>query len=422
MQFRTVLRHLLGMLAAMVIIRWRLVTDGRDRPLVEVRVRHRRRPSGRYPCGRCGAPAARYDRGRGAPRRWRHLDMGFGTCELVARLWRVDCPGCGPTTVGVSWARHGSAFTRAFEDLVAYTAVAANKSHAARRYGIGWKAVDNICERVLAEALNGVDLLEGLVAIGIDEVKAKKGQRYLTVVSDHFTGRVIWAKKGRSKDVVGKFFDDLGEDRSKALGFVTADGAEWIRTVVAERAPDAVICLDTFHLIGWATKALDEVRRDTWQDLRASGDADKATEFKGLRWVLLRNWENLSGRQKGVIRDLATANKRMFRAWQLKEELREIMAMGPIAAARALDDWLAWASRSKLGPFVKLARTVRRYRESIEATIEWRLTNGLAESNNSEIGRLRRNARGFHKPEKFITMVMLSRGELCPDLPWQQAA
>jgi len=385
-------------------------------------VRHRRRRSGRYPCGRCGKLAGRYDRGRGQQRRWRQVDLGFGTCELVGRLWRVGCAGCGPTMVAVSWARHGSSFTRAFEDLVAYTAVAANKAHAARRYSITWKAVDNICERVLADALDGVDLLEGLVAVGIDEVKSKKGQRYLTVVSDHFTGRVIWARKGRSKQVVGEFFDDLGSDRSKALSFVTCDGAEWSRLVVVDRAPETIICLDTFHLIGWATTALDEVRRDCWRDLRASGDADKAKEFKGLRWVLLRNWENLSGKQKGVIRDLAKANKRMFRAWQLKEELRDIMAMRPTAAATALDDWLAWASRSKLAPFVKLARTVRHYRASIEATIEWRLTNGIAESNNSEIGRLRRNARGFHKPEKFITMVMLSRDELCPDLPWNQAA
>jgi len=152
--------------------------------------------------------------------------------------------------------RHGSAFTRAFEDLVAYTAVAANKAHAARRYAITWKAVDNICERVLADALDGVDLLEGLVSVGIDEVKSKKGQRYLTVVSDHFTGRVIWAKAGRSKAVVGEFFDDLGDRRSKALGIVTCDGAKWIRIVVAERAPDAIVCLDTFHLIGWATARL----------------------------------------------------------------------------------------------------------------------------------------------------------------------
>ena len=96
--------------------------------------------------------------------------------------------------------------------------------------------------------------------------------------------------------------------------------------------------------------------------------------------------------------------------------------MALLAARRALDDWLAYASRSRLKPFVKLARTIRRYRDSIEATIEWRLTNGIAESNNASIGRLRTNARGFHDPTNFITMIMLDRAGLAPNLPWSTAS
>ena len=112
----------------------------------------------------------------------------------------------------------------------------------------------------------------------------------------------------------------------------------------------------------------------------------------------------------------------MLRAWQLKEELRDIFSMPLLAAQRALDDWLAYASRSKLAPFVKLARSLRHYRASIEATIEWRLTNGIAESNNASIGRIRTNARGFHDPEAFITMIMLDRAGLAPTLPWATAS
>ena len=175
-------------------------------------------------------------------------------------------------------------------------------------------------------------------------------------------------------------------------------------------------------MVSWATDAVDQVRRVEWNTLRDAGAADAAKEFKGLRWVLLRNWENLRGNQKTVIRSLEQANRRMFRAWQLKEELRDIFALPLLAARRAIDDWLAWASRSKLAPFVKLARTIRHYRTSIEATIEWRLTNGIAESNNASIARIRTNARGFHDPEAFITMIMLDRAGLGPDLPWAPAS
>jgi transposase len=318
----------------------------------------------------------------------------------------------------VSFARHDSWFTRAFEDLVVYDAICSSKLAAARRHGVSWRAVDHMCVRVATEALGRVDLLSGLVAIAIDEVKYKKGQRYLTVVCDHMTGKVIWAAKGRTKDTVSAFFDALGDNRAAKLQFVTCDGAEWIRTVVAERAKGATICLDTFHLIGWATDALDEVRRDEWNRLRRTGGAKAAKEFKGLRWMLLRNWENLTSTQKGVIRDLERANTRAFRAWQLKEELRDIFTMPFPAACRALDRWLVYASRSRLEPFVKLARTVRHYRASIEATLEWKLTNGISESNNAAIGRIRSAARGFHEPESFITMIMLDRAGIAPRLPW----
>ena len=216
-------------------------------------------------------------------------------------------------------------------------------------------------------------------------------------------------------------FDALG-DRAGELEFVTADGATWITDVVAERAPDAIVCIDTFHVIGWATKALDEVRRAEWNKLRQAGAAKAAKQFKGLRFLLRRNWEHLSMGQRETIWALETANRRTFRAFQLKEELRDIFALPLIQARAALDAWLAYATRSKLAPFVKLARTIRRYRASIEATIEWRLTNGIAESNNASIGRLRTNARGFHTADAFITMIMLDRARLAPDLPWATAS
>jgi transposase len=417
---KSVLRKLLGLCVSTVVVMGRELVEGceggRDR--LEVWVRTKVGVKGR--CGRCGVVSPWFDNG-GGERRWRHVDVCFATCELIAEAPRVSCPEHGVTVAEVPWARHDSWFTRAFEDLVVFDAIVSSKLAASRRYGVSWRAVDHMCVRVATEALGRIDLLEGLVAIAIDEVKYKKGQRYLTVVCDHMTGRVIWATKGRTKATVGQFFDGLGDERAKNLQFVTSDGAEWIRAVVAQRAKSALICLDTFHLIGWATKALDDVRRSEWNTLRRNGGAGAAKEFKGLRWMLLRNWENLSPKQKGTIRDLERANRRSFRGWQLKEELRDIMSMPLIAAQRALNDWLSYASRSRLDPFVKLARTIRLYRDSIEATIEWKLTNGISESNNAAIGRIRSAARGFHDPESFITMIMLDRAGIAPQLPWATA-
>jgi transposase len=191
---KKVLMAVLGLCRETVVVAWEL-HDG-ERPLVEVWLRLKARGRGR--CGRCGELASFYDQGGGA-RRWRHIDVGFATCELIAAARRVKCREHGPTVTQVPWARHDSAFTRAFEDLVVHDAIVGNKQAAADRYGVSWRAVNNMCVRVATEALERVDLLDGLVAVAIDEVKYKKGQRYLTVVCDHVSGKVVWAAKGRSK-------------------------------------------------------------------------------------------------------------------------------------------------------------------------------------------------------------------------------
>ena len=119
---------------------------------------------------------------------------------------------------------------------------------------------------------------------------------------------------------------------------MTGDGAEWIHAVVAEWAEHAIVCLDTFHVVGWTTKALDEVRRQEWNRLREAGNAAGAKQLKGTRWILLRNWEHLTSAQIDVIRDLEETNLRLTRGYQLKEELREILRMPLFAARRALTE------------------------------------------------------------------------------------
>ena len=174
MRVSKVLKAICGLDREVVIRGFELV-DG-DRPRLDVWVRPKVRRRGR--CGRCGELATWFDHG-GGERRWKHLDAAYATVELVGPARRVDCAGCGPTVAVVAWARHDSAFSRAFEDLVVHDAVVDNKTAAADRYGISWRAVNNMCVRLATEALGRVDLLDGLVAVAIDEVKYEKG---------HFSG------------------------------------------------------------------------------------------------------------------------------------------------------------------------------------------------------------------------------------------
>jgi transposase len=194
-------------------------------------------------CGVCRRRCGRYDAGEGR-RRWRALDLGTTFCFLEADAPRVNCRRHGVVVTAVPWARHDCRFTRSFEDQVAWLACNCSKTAVSALMRVAWRSVGSILERVCDEARRQVDLLDGLRRIGIDEISYRKGQRYLTVVVDHHTGRLVWAASGRDRQTVLRFFDALGEERCKQLELVSCDMASWIAGPVAERCPDAVRCVD----------------------------------------------------------------------------------------------------------------------------------------------------------------------------------
>jgi transposase len=176
--------------------------DDKEQVVATVRPHHAERDR----CGVCGRRAPGFDHGEGR-RRWRTMDLGTTITYLEADAPRVRCPEHGVVVCAVPWARHGSRFTRAFEQQVAWLAVNTSGSAVAELMRTSWRSVGAICERVAAEAAREVDLLAGLRRIGIDEISHRKGQRYLTVVVDHDTGRLIWAAPGRDKATVEAFFE-----------------------------------------------------------------------------------------------------------------------------------------------------------------------------------------------------------------------
>jgi transposase len=195
-------------------------------------------------------------------RRWRALDLGTTMAFVEAGAPRVTCRRHGVVVCAVPWARHDSRFTRAFEDQTAWLAVHCSKTAVAQLMRIAWRTVGGICERVADEAAREVDLLANLKRVGIDEISHRRGQRYLTVVVCHDTGRLVWAAAGRDRKTVEAFLDALGEERCTQLELVSADMAAWVAGPIAERCPQAELCLDPFHVVMLATDALDEVRRE----------------------------------------------------------------------------------------------------------------------------------------------------------------
>ena len=316
--------------------------------------------------------------------------------------WRPTRRGCAAVSMGWSSPRcrgheppsRGS--PGEFEDTCAWLTAHAPASTVAKLLRTTWRSVTSIVTRVVAEAAGRTDRLAGLRRIGIDEIAYRKGHRYLTTVVDHDTGRLVWAAQGRNTDTMRAFFDDLGPARAAQLTHVSADGAQWIHTVVGERAPQAVLCLDPYHVVAWATTALDQIRRQTTAGLKAAGRKDAAAELAATRWALIRNPEDLSATQRGTLASIKHTNQRLFTAYLLKEQLRAVFEAKGSHGRALLAGWLAWARRARLPEFTKLAKTITHYLPLIRNTLDHGLSNARSEATNTHLRVLTRRAYGFH--------------------------
>jgi transposase len=420
---------------------WRRVLEVDERTVIEgvefdevvdalvVRVRPRRRDARR--CGRCGQRAASYDRGEGR-RRWRAPDVGVVRAFVEADAPRVNCRVHGPTVIAVPWARHAAGHTRGFDDLVAWLAVHTSKLAVVELLRIAWVTVGAIVTRVNADIDATVDRFARLRRIGIDEISYKRGHRYLIVVVDHDEGRLVWAAAGRDQATLHRFFDRLGAQRCAEISHVSADAAGWIAAVVAQRCPNAVQAMDPFHVIAWATEALDEVRRQAWNQARGGRPQRqagirrrawpaRADQLRRVRWALWKNPDRLTERQQHQLDWIAENHPSLWRAYRLKEGLRYVFAVKGDEGKQALDKWLAWASRSQLEPFIELARRLRRYRAAIDVTLEEGLSNARVESTNTKIRLFTRIAFGFKNPNALIALALLALGGHPPTLPHRTA-
>ena len=377
------------------------------------------KPSWRLPrCSECGRVCPGYDH-RLEPVRWVHL--GVGTMRLILEYAprRVECPSCGVRVELVPWARPGSRFTRPFEEMTAYLAQITNKTEVARMMGISWRTVGNIVERVVADKLDP-KRLDGLKHIGVDEFSYRKRHNYITTVVDHDRHRIVWAAEGKSSKTLDAFFDELGEERVKEVEIVTIDmSAAFIKSIEA-KVPGAQIVYDRFHVLKLASEAVDEVRRTKVRQLRELDAPEEAAAIKKSRFALLKNPWDLSAKEWDKLAAIQKHNAPLYRAYLLKESLAAIFEETKRDdAERELNRWLAWASRSRLGPFVKTARTVRKHKDGILAYVETKLSNGLVEGFNNKLRMIARRAFGFHSAGALIGMLFLCCGgvTLNPPLP-----
>ncbi len=379
--------------------------------------------SAKLRCPECGfTTRSRYD-ARPVVSTWRHLDLGPWRLEVRASLRRLVCPIHGVRTQGVPFARAGSRFTRDFEDLIGWLATTMDKTALCRLVRIDWDTVGRIIERVMATGLDK-RRLDNLFVAGVDEVSWRKGHSYVTLVSNHATGKFVWGKEGKDTDTLDCFFDELGPERSAAITAMSMDmGPAYESSAKKEgHAVNAVICYDPFHVVQSVTTALEKVRREVWQDLRKLPDQDAARRFKGARWALLKNPTDLTDDQAATLRKLKRRGGDLWRAYALKEALRAVFA-GDLSEEEVgilLDRFCSKAQRSGLKPFVTVAKTIRKRRAGILAAVRLGVNNARHEGLNRRVRLIVNRAYGFHSANAALGLIMLTLGPIEHVLPHER--
>ena len=255
--------------------------------------------------------------------------------------------------------------------------------------------------------------VRGLRIVGIDEVSYHKRHKYATLVYDLERSVVVWVGQGRGRATIDQFFDHhLSGYQKSQIHTGCCDMSEAYMGAISAHCPNARLVLDRFHVVKALNEAVDQVRKAQWRE--ASAAQRKA--LKGLRWLLYRHSSNRSRRDTQTLKALEKHNRRIYRAWRLKDEFEQLWDFSaPWAAMRFFKRWTTSALRSRLEPLRRFVATARRHQAGILAFVGTRVTNAVAEGINRIVKIVKNRASGFRHLHAFADMIYLIVGDL--DIP-----
>ncbi len=347
-------------------------------------------------------------------RMWRDIPL-YG-CTVL--LWycpkEILCPTHGRTQENIPWADAFARVTYRFEyAMLVYCQLMTQKA-AAKILHIPKSTLSDILHRTITRIRDG-HKIRGLRSVGIDEISYCKGHKYATIVYDIDRSCVVWVGKGKGRETIDKFFTEMLSDYQKRkIKWATCDMSQAYIGAIEEHCPNVKLVLDRFHIVKTLNEAVDEIRKQQWR--KASVDERKA--LKGLRWLLFKHSSNRSKQESRILNQLRKANRRIHRAWVLKDEFEQFWDYkAPWAAERFLKRWTTTALKSRLEPIRDFVKTIRKHIDRILPFIGSRLTNAISEGLNRIIKIVKNRASGFQTLQAFTDMIFLTVGDV--DIPAQ---
>jgi transposase len=345
-------------------------------------------------CSNCGIRCSGYD--RLPKRRFEFIPFWGFSIYLVYARRRVSCKVCGIVVEHLPWADGKNQLTKVYMQYLAHWAKKMSWKEVATSFKTSWEKVFKSVDYIVTWGLARRDL-DGITAIGVDEVQWHKGHKYLTLVyqiNPHCT-RLLWIGKERTEATFGEFFDFLGQEKTKQLQFICSDMWKPYLKVIKNRAGHALHILDRFHIVARLNKALDEVRASEHRQMKSDGYEPVLTK---ARWLLLKRPENLTPKQEVKLKDLLSYNLKSVRGYLLKEEFQLFWNYeSPFWAGKFLDRWTTRVMRSKLEPLKKQAKSIRKHKPLI---LNWfrakkAFSSGIVEGLNTKVKLTARKSYGF---------------------------
>lgn len=358
-------------------------------------------------CPHCHQPSPGYDK---RERRWRHLDTCQMQTVLVADIPRVNCATHGVTTITVPWAEPGSGYTAMFESLVIDWLKVTTTKALRLRLGLSWNAVDGIMQRAVTRGLARREAVSP-TRLSVDETSFQKRHEYVTVVTDQDSARVVYVADDRKQETLENYYKTLTPEQLAAIESVSMD--MWPAYIGATMAqvPEAIskIAFDKFHVAKYLGDAVDKVRRTEHRLLQASG----CDVMKGSKYDWLSNPEKMDRTRWQGLQNLIALCKKTARAWAIKECAMTLWHyVSRTWAEKAWKHWLGWALRSRLKPVRKAAKTIQRHLYGIINAIVLKANNGIAESINAKIQKVKAMACGFRNRDRFRRAIYFHLGGL----------
>ena len=272
--------------------------------------------------------------------------------------------------------------------------------------------LSNCLHRVITRVRSG-HTIRGLVTLGADEIAYCKGRKYATIIYDLDRSHVVWVGQGKGRETIDRFFNEqLSDGQKQRIRWASCDMSRAYTGAIQHHCPNATLVIDRFHVVKALNEALDAVRKDEWRGLDKRG----RQAIKGLRWMLGMHARNRSKKQSRFLNALRTSNRRIHRAWVLKDEFERIWHFTyPGAARQFLKRWMTAALRSRLPSLKRFVTTLRNHFDNIITFIERPLTNAVGEGINRLLKIVKNRASGFRGLEPFADLIFLTIGDL--DIP-----